>query len=948
MGKTKSDKMNVATPARAAMCYHAAAALKRHEAERDPFKRAHRMLDAFEVAVKYAVAVTLFAALDRETEPARNRALLDIFAGSILRPSLGHWAGYLRQLLKPRQPAAWAVLADESFAGAAAAFGRAQADLDRLVALRNDYAHGATKADKKCDADLRESEPRLARVMAALTPLFALPLYAPRAGGDPRVLYLWRGDDIAAILAAPAGAAPPKGTDDAPPFVDLGGGRWVSLHPLLYVAAPAGAELDPPSTCVYNSVKSVKYADARPSQVNFDLLHYDSGDHVPVEAGGAPRFLVEFVKPDADGGELSRFQQAAYLAYFVGRGPELEEMRRFVEETQSGYLMVWGSPGAGKGALLSKFAEMMRGGAEDAESGGAEDGEDEGKNGDECAAESATASEADRPAAAARRVLVEMVEPRDSDPTTFLKRLCYRLADETGFKAAGDANDAGKLAERLVTLLHKASETGRRIVLVIDGLDEPLRSDGGSSGALLNYLPRHAPPGGCHIVLSSRPLGRVRSYWEGEQGVKRQSHCWREIELPGFEREDVDAYLMERLNKYAVIDHPRFCDAVFERSKGPDGRRGNPLYMRLVANAVQERELGFDEPDKVPRDLGELYERLLARLCGGDAAGRDAGRTLALVALARRAVTPRLAAKALGMDEGDVERAFERLMELLQEDRETPDVNDYSVFHKSLSEHVLREGRREDLEAARDGLLGFCRRWREWAAEERTEAADPSRVEGGERAKARSLAVYALAHYADHLEEELVRPVSGRVPGRLRGDMIAAALATPGDAGRKAARLAGELVRTMEDEEFRTASYRYCGSAAAVQRGLEAAQHIVMTRAGDAPDAGGELARVARYALWHADERPRKMRELVGEGARAAEAGNWRRALELAGFADTPRSRLLRAMLATVCLRGTISAAQMREARKVFGERADIWLRREPTEMREAWDAVMQRCFDAG
>ncbi|MCX7020626.1 MAG: hypothetical protein NTY46_16875, partial [Candidatus Sumerlaeota bacterium] len=267
MGKTKSDKMNVATPARAAMCYHAAAALKRHEAERDPFKRAHRMLDAFEVAVKYAVAVTLFAALDRETEPARNRALLDIFAGSILRPSLGHWAGYLRQLLKPRQPAAWAVLADESFAGAAAAFGRAQADLDRLVALRNDYAHGATKADKKCDADLRESEPRLARVMAALTPLFALPLYAPRAGGDPRVLYLWRGDDIAAILAAPAVAAPPKGTDDAPPFVDLGGGRWVSLHPLLYVAAPAGAELDPPSTCVYNSVKSVKYADARPSQV---------------------------------------------------------------------------------------------------------------------------------------------------------------------------------------------------------------------------------------------------------------------------------------------------------------------------------------------------------------------------------------------------------------------------------------------------------------------------------------------------------------------------------------------------------------------------------------------------------------------------------------------------------------------------------------------------------
>src|SRR5262249_7467186 len=103
--------------------------------------RFNRLLYLFETTLKYCASLALLSSL----RDAPGRQGTDVLA-SLRRPSLGHWAGYLRMavsLAEPPGPALPVKLA-EFYRGAADGLGRGLDLIDYGVQLRNRFGHGAT------------------------------------------------------------------------------------------------------------------------------------------------------------------------------------------------------------------------------------------------------------------------------------------------------------------------------------------------------------------------------------------------------------------------------------------------------------------------------------------------------------------------------------------------------------------------------------------------------------------------------------------------------------------------------------------------------------------------------------------------------------------------------------------------------------------------------------
>ena len=136
---------------------------RQFEAETQPFRKVHRMIDLFEVLIKSHTVVIMAEYFAHANISDTAKGLL---AQGLRTPSLGTWQLFSRVLFQELAVIdhQWQILPmfPEEFSALDKAL---NAEKTNIIAFRNGYAHGATPTDEKCTADINQYVPFLQKLL---------------------------------------------------------------------------------------------------------------------------------------------------------------------------------------------------------------------------------------------------------------------------------------------------------------------------------------------------------------------------------------------------------------------------------------------------------------------------------------------------------------------------------------------------------------------------------------------------------------------------------------------------------------------------------------------------------------------------------------------------------------------------------------------------------------
>lgn len=726
--------------------------LAEYEAEDRPFRKLHRLVDAYETVLKYTAVLGVqnfyFAEL-AESFPETNNRILE----RISRPMLGDWAGFAREVLRCFSEREQDLFSRDLFLFHFRHFGP-KAELQRhftdqgasgrLLALRNRLAHGATLSDEESAALVIQSSQDLSTLLERAAFLGGLPLYCvgERVAKETYIALPLMGTDYS--TAAPTRLLADSLTINRLVAYNPQSGSCLNLHPLL-VFVECEEELVSFDKAHHHVIgrrkcrqrKVLFYNDLR-EQDRIAFLDYWRGHSSRFKPPSplSQEFRDQFPPPKRVKRQANWFDSliGEWTANFVGRESELDSIGQFVSQSSKGVLVVTGAPGLGKSALLAKWAH---------ENNAARHFIREGD---------AATSRIERIFTNLGLQLSEQFKLQWKEPKQ-LEPIFYREVFEELLSAA-------------------AAASSDRVVLVIDGLDEALRSLVGAqdSSTILDYLPDPAYlPAGVRLILSIRPELLDHSTFAAKFGADKA--VW--LTLSPLSDKNIRALLYQVHSKYEVLDAEAYVDAIVKRSEG------NPLYLRMLSEDLVEGHLTFGEIGALPQGIIAYYARILkfierlghaeepleserelktkreilnslveqGLLTSSQAAlqldrkptalgARTAHgiELLALFCLVREPLSLIEAASILGVDQENAEHAFEFVRTVLVGGSSAR----FSIFHSGFREYFLHLDRyietnihryRETIALIQAKVVDYCTRWKEHESD------------------------YALRHASEHLRE---------------------------------------------------------------------------------------------------------------------------------------------------------------------------------------------------
>ncbi len=787
-----------------------------------PFRAVHRLIDAIEVLCKlYTVAgvsrfVQVLGQRLSADQPITSEhavqldAIRTMLAAGLRTPSLGVWWGFARETAKALD----ALSEDHVLPGGSRTLTHKKSPLkkafddgDNLIGFRNGYAHGATPLDSICQADLDKQGPRLDALLARAQGLAGVTLVAVLDDGTALEA---RGPSLVPLDPPLEGVEPGRCY-----LLDPHGGA-LDLHPLLVFDPGA---MDQGAFFFYNDLRAN----------HASLLNYPWALHRRDRAlreALLGRFPIDEWKK-LGGADLDPFRERIEVLteVFKGRTAELQALATFLAENDRGFHVVWGPPGVGKSALLARMVQLLGWAPELREQA--------------C------------PGVGWPELRIEVVEyfvrrGATDSATQLLDSLNQRLDARFGLRMGLGGNDPERRDLFLARLeaISRRLDDDQRLVLVIDGLDEARRDD-----PLLGLLPRLVPAR-VLVLYGSRPQQQLRYGFYDELDRERRSF----VDLGGLSLADTRALLCAHVDKYAL--EAAYVQAVLDRSQG------NPLYLKLLCQGLEQGIYPLNEVGQVPARMEELYQNAMVRIEGEAPGAVD---LLGLLAAARDFVSPAMAAELMQLSEGRLRTGpLAACLELLFENPLTEEHKDYQLFHESLREH-LRDKSASDVLAWERRLAGYCADWR---------SADGDPRHHGERLG------YAMAHGVPHLAACRSRALEQGRAGEAskRGDAILA---------------------LVEDEAWRALCFQACGNGAPLQRAIRHAQDVVRAR----DRAGSERERMLRFARWRHDEPHRlymaqrdRLRTPVGDSK--AQRAHLEGVVQLARMGSRPRDRVMLALTA--------------------------------------------------
>jgi hypothetical protein len=447
----------------------------------------------------------------------------------------------------------------------------------------------------------------------------------------------------------------------------------LSLHPILLYR---NEDYDA-SFAFFNDLKNDKVG----------LLNYALGKHYKEK-----EFFTEFHQylPLHDWKKIGNnefYQRIEELTEtFKGRTIERQKLLQFVITKNKGYFSIQGNPGIGKSALIAQFFKDLR-----------------------------THEELKK------LQVIEYFIRRGTQQAQVEYMFNYLIRRTDDFFAAGkEIRAEGKMIFDLQNQLFAKwrlwgeQSNGQKIIFLIDGLDEGVENN------ILTYLPRENFDN-ILIIYGSRPGGHnsIDALWAT---LPAEHHTT--LELGGLGKEDIRALIYEVANKYDVERESAWIDAVQRRSQG------NPLYLKLLCDAIEHGTIALNEIDALPEKIDEYYKAILQRYSQDMVDGDALLTSLFTFAAAKDYLTMAHLGLINKLGSASVQRIGSTLKEVLYENPLTDEVLDYQLFHESFREYLLKEKAKEVSDAA-DRIIDFCATWQE--------------LEGNWEQR------YALEHYAAHL-----------------------------------------------------------------------------------------------------------------------------------------------------------------------------------------------------
>jgi tetratricopeptide (TPR) repeat protein len=680
----------------------------------DAFRALWRMVDAAEIITRF-FAITVLSDLLRQRggfpEPVRN-----VLMENLEHPTFGAWRELLAvavdNLPRGKEGARCFVAELPSFVRdrwLPALGGGEDPPEEKLIALRNLLAHAGRLPDvqaRKLHEAHRERFEALIGGMAFLTEYDLVACDREACDREEGILQL-KG------LPDPGQAFPKfKGHLSFAPQPErvylVRGGEGLDLFPLhaftdiLQWRGEGFESLEEAALQIYFRVSRKGYLEYIPFsdraafshlgeeayqrfQEIFRLEEWRARQRQEEEARGVQRQWEELVR------ELTEV--------LVGREEHIRQVKEAIKGTGKGFLWISGKPGIGKSALMAKLMKDYVG--------------------------------------QTQRYIVIPYFFRLGQPgcstMEFLSAALKRLQAEL-HRTIEPAPRLPDRQRQWAEALEEAARTGKKVLFLVDGLDEIYRQE-----REFMELPFMALREGIVWVCAGR------SERELEEALQRRGARWVFPEgLPPLGADAIRTMLTEHLGrlKYELFerdegDRNRFVEAVARKSEGL------PLYVRMLVEDLKAEQWTVRDEGKLPQGLAAYYERLLERLRASDA-GTVLTPLFCLLAWAKDPI-PEGALKFLlrvhhlaGSARWD--EWFRRALEsghLMLQRRSTPDGEaGWTIYHDSFRQHLLES----------EAVSGN----REWAQRRWVDVGEDREALASQEP---SLHRYILRHYAEHLYE---------------------------------------------------------------------------------------------------------------------------------------------------------------------------------------------------
>lgn len=603
-----------------------------------------RMRDAFEVLVKYLAAIAISDLLEQSPFPESMRSLL---VRDFEVPRLGHWVGFLREsigaLSKVNRPLFVPELAryHKKFLAP---------NVDNFLMMRNEWAHSGTQQQELCAETFATRFPRFMLLFAEARFLKRYNLVGIYGGKSAR----GRGCEPVAIEEPTAGAEP----DGTVGLQSPQRSKPLRLSPIL-VYRFCLAQSSRGSLCAQ---RLFLFYNDRAKNWKITLLDYPFG-HLSRDAEAFADFVRRIPLDEWKREETDRFGSLIdeKTREFVGRCDEVAQVKRWVEDRSCGFYVVWGSPGVGKSALMSALSRV---------------GSDAGDATFEDPELTALLQRAAWPKLAVIHYFIVRGEIT-TKPTEFLATLLRSLDQRFELRCSltGSADElARELQHQLQAVSKILRERKSKLLVLLDGLDESISAEGEAflGDSLLAFIPKDLPPG-IFLVL----CGRRRKEIQDLCGALHREKV-SVIDLQGLNEDDVRAMLHRAVSKYEL--DPAYVAEVTNFSQG------NPLYVKLLMEALIEGQLRINDISALPNSLRELYRNIVDRLVASDPEGLS--RLLITLALAREQLTAEQIGGMTGQSLAEARRSLEECVEVLTERRSADGRAIYRLFHDSFADYL--------------------------------------------------------------------------------------------------------------------------------------------------------------------------------------------------------------------------------------------------------------------
>ena len=373
---------------------------------------------------------------------------------------------------------------------------------------------------------------------------------------------------------------------------------------------------------------------------------------------------------------------------FKGRIAERAQIHDFVLSKSKGYLSIQGNPGIGKSALIAQVFKEIKSSIE------------------------------------AKHVhCIEYFIRRGTQQADvdYLLNYLIKRTDEV-FPQGREIRAEGKMTFDLQNQLFSKwrlwveHSQGKKLLFLIDGLDEGVEKN------VLTYMPRENFEN-ILIIYGSRPGGH-KSIDELWSTLPTEHHI--SLQLEGLSIADIRALIYDVANKYELERESIWVDAVQQRSQG------NPLYLRLLCNAIENGSIALNDLNALPKEIDEYYKAILSRYAQDMMDGDALLAGLFTLAAAKDYLTMAHLGLINQLGDATIQRIGSTLKEVLYENPLTDEVLDYQLFHESFREYLVKEKAKQVHDAA-ERIIDFCATWES--------------LEGTWEQR------YALEHYASHLSE---------------------------------------------------------------------------------------------------------------------------------------------------------------------------------------------------